>query len=228
MALLKELTWTHHCILLAQCKTPEERFFYATSSVHSGWSKRELESQINRGSFERTMLANKKLSPLARVLPQNINGVFKDQYLLDFLNLPEPHTEDDLQTALVQNLHKFLLELGDGFAFVGEKVRLQVGNTDFEIDLLFFHRDLQCLVAFELKIGKFKPAHLGQLSFYLEALDRDRKRPHENPSIGVLLCRNKDNEVVEYALSRTLSRALVSEYETKMIPRQVLRQKLHE
>lgn len=111
---------------------------------------------------------------------------------------------------------------------MGENVRLQVGNTDFELDLLFYHRDLQCLVAFELKTGKFEPSHLGQLSFYLEALDRDRKRPHENPSIGVLLCRNKDDEVVEYALSRSLSPALVAEYEHKLIPRAILKQKLHE
>lgn len=118
------------------------------------------------------------------------------------------------------------MELGDGFAFVGEKVRVQVGNQDFELDLLFYHRDLQCLVAFELKTGRFQPEHMGKLSFYLEALDRDRKRPH-NPSIGVLLCRTKDDEVVEYTLSRHLSPALVAQYETQMISRELLRQKLH-
>jgi RecB family endonuclease NucS len=120
------------------------------------------------------------------------------------------------------------MELGDGFAFVGERVRVQVGNQDFELDLLFYHRDLQCLVAFELKTVRFEPAHLGQLTFYLEALDRDRKRSHENPSIGVLLCRTKDDEVVEYAMSRHLSPALVAQYETRMIPKAVLQQKLHE
>ena len=120
------------------------------------------------------------------------------------------------------------MELGDGFAFVGEQVRVQVGNRDFALDLLFFHRDLQCLVAFELKTGRFEPEHLGKLAFYLEALDRDRKRPHENPSIGVLLCRTKDDEVVEYAMSRHLSPALVAQYETQMIPKAVLRQKLRE
>jgi hypothetical protein len=118
--------------------------------------------------------------------------------------------------------------LGRGFTFVGEKVRLQVGNQDFELDLLFYHRELQCLVAFELKTTKFKPADLGQLSFYLEALDRDHKLPHENPSIGVLLCRSKDDEVVKYALNRQLSPALVAKYETKLIPRAFLQQKLHE
>jgi hypothetical protein len=120
------------------------------------------------------------------------------------------------------------MELGDGFAFVGEKVRVQVGNQDFELDLLFYHRDLRCLVAFELKTGRFEPEHMGKLAFYLEALDRDRKRPHENPSIGVLLCRTKDDEVVEYAMNRHLSPALVAQYETQMIPKTLLRKKLHE
>jgi RecB family endonuclease NucS len=161
-------------------------------------------------------------------LTQDATGVFKDSYLLDFLDLPERHKEADLQSALLRNLRKFLMEPGDGFAFVGEKVRVQVGNQDFELDLLFYHRDLQCLVAFELKTGRFEPEHMGKLSFYLEALDRDRKRPHENPSIGVLLCRTKDNEVVEYAMSRHLSPALVAQYETQMIPKAVLQQKLHE
>lgn len=227
-ALPRELSWTHHCILLGQCKTSEERSFYATSAVRAGWSSRQLEAQIQRGAFERTMLANQKLSLPVKDFPQNTNSVFKDRYLLDFLDLPDPHSESDLQMALVRNLRDFLLELGDGFAFVGEKVRLQVGTRDFELDLLFFHRDLQCLVAFELKTGQFEPEHMGQLSFYLEALDRDRKRSHENPSIGVLLCRRKDDEVVEYTLSRHLSPALVAEYETKMIPKQLLRDKLHE
>jgi len=227
-ALPRVLSWTHHCILLAQCKTSDERYFYAASAIRAGWSSRQLENEIRRSSFERTMLADLKLAPPVRELHQDVTGTFKDTYLLDFLNLPDPHLEADLQTALLKNLRKFLLELGDGFAFVGEKVRIQVGNRDFELDLLFYHRDLQCLVAFELKTGQFEPSHLGQLSFYLEALDRDRKRPHENPSIGVLLCRRKDDEVVEYALNRHLSPSLVAEYEIKMIPKQLLQQKLHE
>ena len=227
-ALPRVLSWTHYCILLGQCKTPEERYFYALATQRASWSKRELEKQISGGSFERTMLADIKLSPLARVLPTEATGVFKDSYLLDFLDLPERHSEADLQTGLLRKLRKFLMELGDGFAFVGEKVRVQVGNQDFELDLLFYHRDLQCLVAFELKTGRFEPEHMGKLASYLEALDRDRKRPHENPSIGVLLCRTKDDEVVEYALNRHLSPALVAQYETQMIPKAVLQQKLHE
>jgi predicted nuclease of restriction endonuclease-like (RecB) superfamily len=226
--LVRQLSWTHNLIILGQSKQPEEREFYLRLAVRARWSKRELQRQIESAAFERTVLSDLKLAPVVRVLPQDATGIFKDSYLLDFLDLPERHKEADLQSALLRNLRKFLMELGDGFAFVGEKIRVQVGNQDFELDLLFYHRDLQCLVAFELKTGRFQPEHMGKLSFYLEALDRDRKRPHENPSIGVLLCRTKDNEVVEYAMSRHLSPALVAQYETQMIPKAVLQQKLHE
>ncbi len=227
-ALLRVLPWTHNLMILGQNKRPEEREFYLRLAVKAKWSSRELAHQIKTAAFERTVLSDKKLAALPRLLPQDATGVFKDSYLLDFLDLPQRHSEADLQTSLLRNLRKFLMELGDGFAFVGEKVRVQVGNQDFELDLLFYHRDLQCLVAFELKAVRFEPEHLGKLAFYLEALDRDRKRPHENPSIGVLLCRSKNDEVVEYAMSRHLSPALVAQYETKMIPKAVLQQKLHE
>jgi predicted nuclease of restriction endonuclease-like (RecB) superfamily len=226
--LVRQLPWTHNLMILGQSKRPEEREFYLRLAVRAKWSKRELNHQIESAAFERTVLSDRKLAPAVRVLPQEATGVFKDSYLLDFLDLPERHSEADLQTGLLRNLRKFLMELGDGFAFVGEKVRVQVGNQDFALDLVFYHRDLQCLVAFELKTGRFEPEHMGKLAFYLEALDRDRKRSHENPSIGVLLCRTKDDEVVEYAMSRHLSPALVAQYETQMIPKAVLQQKLHE
>ena len=227
-ALLRELSWSKHLMLMSSCKSEEEMEFYLLSATRARWSNRELERQIKKSAFERTMLSDLKLAAVPRVLPENAVGVFKDSYMLDFLDLPETHSEADLQARLLLNLRKFLMELGDGFAFVGEKVRVQVGNQDFELDLLFYHRDLQCLVAFELKTGRFAPEHMGKLAFYLEALDRDRKRAHENPSIGVLLCRTKDDEVVEYAMSRHLSPALVAQYETQMIPRALLQQKLHE
>jgi predicted nuclease of restriction endonuclease-like (RecB) superfamily len=177
---------------------------------------------------DRNHKVNDKLSPVVRELPQNTKNVFRDSYALEFLNLPTPHSEKDLQHALVSSLKQFILELGVGFAFIGEEHRIQVGNEDFYIDLLFYHRHLRCLVAFELKIGKFKPAHLGQLEFYLEALDRDVKSKDENPSIGILLCREKDDEVVKYALSRSLSPTVISDYETQLIPKKVLQQKLNE
>ena len=226
--LVTEITWTNNLIILSSCKTEEEREFYLLLAAKEKYSKRELERQIKTGMYERTMLANKKLSPVVRELPQNTQDVFRDSYALEFLNLPAPHSEKDLQHALIGSLKQFILELGVGFAFIGEEYRVQVGNEDFYIDLLFYHRYLHCLVAFELKIGKFKPSHLGQLEFYLEALDRDVKSKDENPSIGILLCREKDDEVVKYALSRSLSPTVISDYETKLIPKKVLQQKLNE
>jgi YhcG PDDEXK nuclease domain len=133
-----------------------------------------------------------------------------------------------LQKGLVKHLKPFILELGNDFTFVSEAFRLQVGTKDFEIDLLFFHRELRCLVAIELKIEDFKPEHLGQINFYLEALDRDVRKSHENPSIGLLLCKSKDDEIVEYAMSRQLSPTLVADYETKLIDKKLLKNKLHD
>ncbi len=227
-ALLRELTWTNNLLILSSSKSDEEREFYILMSIKAKYSSRELERQIQSGIFERTMLANKKLSSAITQLPQETTNIFRDNYCLEFLNLPNKHKEKDLQKSLIGSLKDFILELGIGFAFMGEEYRLQVGTDDFYIDLLFYHRYLNCLVAFELKIGKFKPSHLGQLEFYLEALDRDVKREDENPSIGVLLCRKKNDEVVEYALSRSLSPTVVSEYETKLIPKKVLRDKMNE
>lgn len=225
--LWRQLGWSHNRAIMT-LKSEEEREFYLRLCAREKYSVRELERQINSATFERVILADKKLSPVVRELPQQTDLVFKDSYVFDFLDLPASHNEKDLQKALVASLREFILEIGKGFTFMGQEYRLQVGNDDFFIDLLFFHRDLQCLVAFELKVDKFRPAHLGQLEFYLEALDRDIKRPHENPSIGVLLCREKNDEVVEYALSRSLSPAVISEYETKLIPKEVLRAKLNE
>jgi RecB family endonuclease NucS len=174
------------------------------------------------------MLGNQKLSAVLRELHPDISNTLKDSYVLEFLGLPMQHNESHLQKALTQNMKQFILELGRDFIFVGEEYRLQVGNQDFFIDLLFFHRGLAALVAFELKIGKFSPEHLGQLNFYLEALDRDVKKPHENPSIGILLCRDKDEEVVEYALSRNLSPTLVAQYELQLPDKKLIQAKLHE
>ena len=213
-ALPREISWTNNVLIFSSCKTSEEREFYLRMSVKEKWSKRELERQLESSYFERTMLANTKLSPLARVLPQDIKGVFKDTYVLEFLDLPEKHLEKDLKHRIAQNIRKFLLEFGRDFAFMGEEYPVQVGNQDFAIDLLFYNRTLNCIVAIELKIEKFKPEHLGQLNFYLEALDRDVRKPHENPSIGILLCKGKDEMVVEYALSRSLSPTLIADYET--------------
>jgi predicted nuclease of restriction endonuclease-like (RecB) superfamily len=226
--LVREISWTNNLIILSRTKTTEEKAFYLNLCKKESYSKRELERQISAGLFERTMLSNAKLSPVLRELHPNALNSFKDSYIFDFLNLPTTHSESELQQGLVQQLKKFVLELGKDFLFVADEYQLQVGNSDFYIDLLFYHRGLQCLVAFELKADKFKPEYLGQLNFYLEALDRDVKKEHENPSIGILLCKDKDSEVVEYALSRSLSPTMVAEYKTQLPDKQVLQQKLHE
>ncbi len=227
-ALLTQLPWTHNLLILGKCKRAEERQFYLRLAIQEHWGKRELERQLASALFERTVLFPPIVSPLVTQLHPLAETVFKDAYLLDFLNLPEVHSEQDLQRALVANLRNVLLELGADFTFVSEQFRLQVGGRDFFLDLLFFHRSLNCLVAVELKVDEFQPEHLGKLEFYLEALDRDVRKPHERPSLGVLLCATKDREVVEYALSRTLSPALVAEYQTRLPDKKLLQAKLHE
>lgn len=226
--LVRELTWTNNLIILSASKSEEEREFYIRLSTKERYSKRELERQVKSGIFERTLLSNQKVSPAVTLLPQDTTNVFKDVYSLELLGLNDSHSEKNLQNAILSNLKDFILEIGKDFCFMGQEYKVQVGNKDFSIDLLFYHRELQCLVAFELKIDEFEPSYLGQLEFYLEALDRDVKKEHENPSIGVLLCRKKNDEVVKYALSRSLSPTVISEYETKLIPKELLRQKLNE
>ena len=162
------------------------------------------------------------------VLNEHFGNTFKDRYIFEFLQLPELHSEKDLQKAIVANLKQFLLEFGNDFAFMGEEYRLQIGNKDFSIDLLFYNRHLNCLVALELKITGFEPEYIGKLNFYLEALDRDIKKPHENPSIGILLCKGKDDEVVEYTMSRNLSPSMIADYQLHLPDKKLLQQKLHE
>jgi predicted nuclease of restriction endonuclease-like (RecB) superfamily len=225
--LWRELSWSHNRLIMT-LKSAEEREFYLRLTVREKYSVRELERQINTSLFERTLLSNQNLSAVLRDLHPTIDNTFKDSYVLEFLGLPQVYSESHLQKALIANMKRFILELGRDFIFVGEEYRLQVGNSDFFIDLLFFHRGLSALVAFELKVEKFKPEHLGQINFYLEALDRDVKKPHENPSIGVLLCSDKDDEVVEYAMSRHLSPTLIAHYTTMLPDKKILQAKLHE
>ena len=227
-ALLRELPWTHNLIILSRSKRLEEREFYLKRAAQEKWSSRELERQFDAALFERVVLGPAKVSPLVREIHPDAASVFKDSYLVEFLDLPANHLESDLQRGLLVQLRQFLLELGRDFCFVGSEFPLQVGGQDFALDLLFFHRGLNCLVAIELKTTRFSPEHLGQLNFYLEALDRDHQKPHENPAIGLLLCASKDDEVVEYALSRSLSPALVAQYQTQLPDKKLLQTKLHE
>jgi predicted nuclease of restriction endonuclease-like (RecB) superfamily len=226
--ILSKISWSHHLIIVGRCKTAEEREFYIRLCIREHYSKRELDRQISSSAFERVMIGNVRLPESIKQLPQDMTNVLKDSYVFDFLNLPEPYIENDLRKALLCELKRFMLELGPDYLFVGEEFPIKVGNRDFRIDLLFFHRSLQCLVAFELKTDRFEPEYLGKTNFYLEALDRDVRKPNENPSIGVLLCKDKDEEVVEYALSRSLSPTMVAQYLTELPEKRLLQQKLHE
>ena len=227
-ALLTQLPWTHNLIILNQSKRAEERDFYLRMATQEKWTSRELERQFKTALFERVVLNPTKVSSAVRQSHPQALQVFKDAYVVEFLGLPVGHSELDLHRGLLARLKAFLIELGRDFCFVGSEFPVQVGGRDFALDLLFFHRGLNCLVAIELKVGRFEPEYLGKLSFYLEALDRDVRKPHENPAIGVLLCASKDDEVVEYALSRTASPALIAAYETQLPDKALLQSKLHE
>lgn len=226
--LSREISWSHNLAIFSRCRSIEEREFYLRVSKNENYSFRELDRRISSGHFERSLLGNAKLSTVLRELHPQAENTFKDSYVFDFLNLKENYNESDLQKGLTNRMKDFILELGKDFLFFGQEYKLQVGSSDFYIDLLFYHRELQCLIAIELKADKFRPEHLGQLNFYLEALDRDVKKENENPSIGILLCKDKDNEVVEYSLSRSLSPTMVAEYKIKLPDKEILQQKLKE
>ena len=226
--LLRELSWSHNLAIMSRCKRDEEREFYLRIAHREHWTYRELQRQLAGALFERSVLSPPKLAPLLRELHPEAVDIFKDSYLVEFLNLSQGHSEADLQRGLIEKLKRFLIELGRDFCYVGSEYPLQVGKKDYALDLLFFNRAQNCLVAIELKIDEFQPEYLGKLEFYLEALDRKIKKPHEQPSIGVLLCATQDYEVVEYALNRSMSPALVAEYQTRMPDKRLLEAKLHE
>lgn len=226
--LVTQLSWTNNLTILSKAKTIEEKEFYIRLAIKERYSKRELERQIESSVFERTMLGQKTTGIISELVPQNIDGQFKDTYMLEFLDLPTDFDEIDLHKSLIMHLKDFLMELGAGFSFIGSEYKVQVGNHDYFIDMLFYNRNMQCLVAIELKVVEFRPEYLGKINFYLEALDRDVKMEHENPSIGILLCKSKDDEVVEYALSRSVSPTVIADYETKILGKDLLKQKLHE
>lgn len=225
-ALLTQISWTNHLQIMSRSKSKEERHFYMQLCVNENYSSRELERQMDSSYYERCMLSSKKLASGA--VPQNVRSSILDTYVLEFLDLPEQFSEKNFRRAIIGNLKQFILEFGKDFSFVGEEYRVQVGGQDFYIDLLFYNRALSCLVPVELKIGKFKPEHIGQINFYLEALDRDVRRLNENPSVGVILCAAKDDAVVEYALSRSMSPMLVSDYTLCLPDKKVLQNKLRE
>lgn len=224
-ALLTQLSWTNHLLIMSGSKSDEEREFYMQLAIKERYSSRQLERQMDSGYYERYILSKSKLLP--EPLQSKANP-FLDQYVVEFLNLPDTFHENDFRKALVKGMRDFILELGKDFTFVGEEYPIQVGGEDYRIDLLFFHRSLHCLVAMELKVGKFKPEYVSKMDFYLEGLDRQIRQPDENPSVGLLLCASKNDEVVEYAMSRTLSPMMVAQYQLQLPDKGVLRKKLQE
>ena len=226
--LLRELPWSSNVQILTRAKHPDERAFYLRKAVEHRWSVREVARQMDNHLFVRTELIPPKVSPSLRDIHPQATEYLRDTYFLEFLGLNNQHSEADLHEGLIKHLGRFLTELGSDFCYVGSQYPIQVGGQDFALDLLFFHRSLNCLLAIELKVTRFEPEHLGKLNFYLEALDRDHRKAHENPAIGVLLCASKEDEVVEYALNRSLSPALIAEYQTRLPDKKILQAKLHE
>lgn len=227
-AILAITSFTNHIEILNRCKSNEERVFYMLYSYHERLKSRELRRCIVSQTYSTLLDKDKLLSPqLLRDYPRS-EYLLKDKAVVDFLGLPAKHNEHQLHKGLLEHMKEFILELGKDFLFVDSEYGVQVGGSTKRIDLLFYHRALQCLVAIELKAVDFRPEFVGKMDMYLEALDRDVKRDNENPSIGIILCPSADRSMVEYTLSRSLSPTMVAEYQRKLIPQEVMRKSLEE
>ena len=200
--LVREISWSKHIAILKKCKNTQERQFYILATKKFGWTKNVLIHQIENKTFEKYLLNQTNFD---RTLSENIKNqaslAVKDEYVFDFLELADEHSEYELEQGLIQNVRSFLLEIGHNFTFVGNQYRLAVGNKEYFIDLLLYHRQLQCLVAVELKIGEFLPEYKGKMEFYISVLNDTVKLPHENSAIGIIICKSKDRTIVEYSLS---------------------------
>ena len=227
-AILAITSFTNHIEILNRCKSNEERVFYMLYSYRERLKSRELRRCIVSQTYSTLLDKDKMLSPqLLRDYPRS-EYLLKDKAVVDFLGLPAKHNEHQLHKGLLEHMKEFILELGKDFLFVDSEYGVQVGGSTKRIDLLFYHRALQCLVAIELKAVDFRPEFVGKMDMYLEALDRDVKRDNENPSIGIILCPSADRSMVEYTLSRSLSPTMVAEYQRKLIPQEVMRKSLEE
>lgn len=227
-AILAITSFTNHIEILNRCKSNEERVFYMLYSYRERLKSRELRRCIVSQTYSTLLDKDKMLSPqLLRDYPRS-EYLLKDKAVVDFLGLPAKHNEHQLHKGLLEHMKEFILELGKDFLFVDSEYGVQVGGSTKRIDLLFYHRALQCLVAIELKAVDFRPEFVGKMDMYLEALDRDVKRDNENPSIGIILCPSTDRSMVEYTLSRSLSPTMVAEYQRKLIPQEVMRKSLEE
>lgn len=229
--LVTQISWTNNLLIISGSKTKKERHFYLKLAIKNNYSKRELSRQIASSYYERYLLSNgNQLQTCKKIIDEDgyPSTRILDIYSLEFLDLPIKFSENDLRKSIINNLKSFILEVGKDFIFIEDEYRIQVGNHDFFIDLLFFNRELSCLVAFELKLGEFKAEYLGKMNLYLEALDRDKKKENENPSVGVILCSSKDKDVVEYSLGKNMSQTMISEYKLKLIDKKLLEYKLNE
>ena len=226
--ILTYTTLTNLIEITCRCKSDEERLFYILYAHKEQLAKRELQRCISNQTYATLLGSKKNMSRGLLETYPNAPIIFKDTLFVDFLGLPQKHSEVSLKSGLIDHMKQFILELGKDFIFMDQEYNLNVGASSFKADLLFYHRGLQALVAVELKKTKFHPRDLGQLEFYLEALDRDVKRSNENPSIGILLCPEADKVVVEYAMSRSMSPTMIAEYKRILIPQERMQQQLNE
>jgi predicted nuclease of restriction endonuclease-like (RecB) superfamily len=218
--LVAEIPWGHHIVLMSKAKTDEERAFYIRASSSMGWSRDVLLNQIKAQAYERSLLEPKQTNfqdTLPDHLLEQANEALKSQYNLEFLGISKPILELELEHQLLNQLKRFLLELGYGFAFVGNQYPLKLGEKTYKVDLVFFHRSLRCLVAIDLKVGAFKPEYAGKMNFHLELLDEQAEMEGENPAIGIILCAEKDNLEVEYALRTSNKPMGVAEYQLSAV-----------
>ena len=222
VTLSRQLSWSHF-LLLIPIKTKEAKKYYSEKIIEEQWSVRETRRQIERKAFERQELASIQLSETN----SDIQSSFKDPYLLDFLGIKDGYLENDLESAILKELENFILELGKGFAFIERQKRMIIDGEDFYLDLLFFNRKLKRLVAVELKIGKFKAAHKGQMELYLKWLERQETQEDENSPIGLIICAEKSNEQIEL-LEMGKDGIMVAEYWTELPPKALLEKKLQE
>ncbi len=231
-ALPAEISWTNNVVILEKTETIEEKEFYLKMSLKERWSSRELIRQIDSAYFERYMLSQKpdklvKIEQDKLAIPlDDIHRHLKDEYILEFLDLSETFSEKELRKAILENLRAFFLEFGKNLSFVGEEYPITVDNETFRIDLLFFHRELQCLVPVELKIDKFKPEYVGKMQFYLAALDEYVKLPCENSSIGLILCKSKKESVVRLTMSKTNDAIKIAAYQNKFPDKKLIEKRL--
>lgn len=222
------IPFTSHIEIMNRCRTYEERIFYMLYAAQQHLKTEELKRCIINQTYATLLDKNKMMSPMLTNQYPNADFILKDKAVVDFLNLPPKHNEHHLHKGLLEHMKEFILELGKDFLYIDSEYGIQVGGSTKRIDLLFYHRALQCLVAIELKAVDFQPEFIGKMDMYLEALDRDVRRDNENPSIGIILCPSADRSMVEYTLSRSLSPTMVAEYQRMLIPQDVMRKSLEE